>query len=356
MRILRKKALIIQILSIICILTSTAKFNLLSCESISYNTEKVVNIAVLLSDLNNPYINEVKQSFENLENEKKGLVKFTIYDGKNSLSEQEATFDLISKGNYDLIVALLADTREDSVINFTVKAKAMSIPLILLNVEPEIAEKASKYYDRVVFLLFNSQKAGAIEGKIVADLWNNNKSEIDKNRDGILQYILVKGKTNAVIADQRAKGAILAINDFRIETDELQTIYSDWTKESTKNTIRNLILRYSNKVEAIISSNDAMAIGTIEAIQGYGYNTVDKSRYIPVVGVGGIKEAKELVDKGIMAGTVIQDTKELVDDVYAIGMNLINNVSPLNNTNLIKEGTEIMILENPKAYTKSEQK
>lgn len=355
MKILRKIALIFQVLLIICISTSTAKFNLLSCQSINYNFRKIVNVAILLSDLNNPFMKEVKRSFENLENEKKDTVKFTIYDGKNILSEQAASFDLVTKKNFDLIAVLLVDTREDAVKNFTLKAKEINIPLILMNVNPEIAENVSKYYNKVVFLLFDSPKAGAVEGKIIADLWNNNKGEIDKNKDGILQYILIKGKTNAIIADERAKGAISAINDSGIETKEIETVYSDWTSESTKSTIESLILRYGNRIEAIISINDGMAIGAIQGIQQYGYNTSDEfKKYIPIVGIGGTPEAKELVDEGIMTGTVIQDTKELVDGIYTIGMNLINNENPLNNTNFKIEGNEIMILENPKAYTKSQ--
>ena len=50
-----------------------------------------------------------------------------------------------------------------------------------------------------------------------------------------------------------------------------------------------------------------MAIGAIEALQKYGYNKGDKSKYIPVVGIDGIPEAKDLINKGFMTGTVIQD-------------------------------------------------
>ena len=39
-----------------------------------------------------------------------------------------------------------------------------------------------------------------------------------------------------------------------------------------------------------------MAIGAIEALQKYGYNTGDKSRTIPIVGVDGIPEAKKLIN------------------------------------------------------------
>ncbi|NOW06708.1 substrate-binding domain-containing protein [Clostridium beijerinckii] len=47
-------------------------------------------------------------------------------------------------------------------------------------------------------------------------------------------------------------------------------------------------------IEVIISNNDAMAIGAIEALQKYGYNKEDKSNYVSVVGIDVLPEAKDL--------------------------------------------------------------
>ena len=88
--------------------------------------------------------------------------------------------------------------------------------------------------------------------------------------------------------------------------------------------MESLFLRYGGKIEAIISNNDAMAIGAIKALQKYGYNKGDKSKYIPVVGIDGIPEAKDLINKGIMTGTVSQDPNETAEALYTVGMNLVS--------------------------------
>ncbi len=45
-------------------------------------------------------------------------------------------------------------------------------------------------------------------------------------------------------------------------------------------------LIYGNRIEAIISNNDEMAIGAaIEALQKYGYNTGNKSTSIALLGL-----------------------------------------------------------------------
>ena len=72
-----------------------------------------------------------------------------------------------------------------------------------------------------------------------------------------------------------------------------------------KTALNQLFLTLDDKIEAIISNNDEMAIGAIEALQKYGFNKGGNSKYIPVVGVGGLPEAKELINQGVMTGTVI---------------------------------------------------
>jgi len=350
MKLSRKIALLIQVTLMICVLTSTTKINMLASQSVNYNYRKIANVAVVLNKLDNPYITQFKQDLENIQNENKDKVKFTFYDDKNNISLQYETLDLVTRNNFDLIIALLVDTTENPVKDFILKVKNSNIPLILINIDPEVVEKVSNYYDRVAFLLADPAAAGTVQGQMIANLWNANKQSMDKNGDGILQYILIKSITMKVIANERSKFAISAINNSGIKTEELQVIYSDWSKEVAKDAIENVFLRYGGSTEAIISNNDDMAIGAIEGLQKYGYNTGDKSKYIPVFGIGGVTEAKELVDKGFLAGTVIEDSKEFAEGTYIVGMNLINNVNPLENTNFKLENNEIRFLKNPKEY------
>jgi len=141
----------------------------------------------------------------------------------------------------------------------------------------------------------------------------------------------------------RTKYAISTINDSGIKTQELALINGNWLKELAKDSVDSLLLKYNGQIEAIIANNDAMAIGSIEALQKYGYNTGDKSKSIVVVGIDGLPEAIDLIDKGFMTGTVIQDPNVLAELLYAIGMNLVNNLNPIENTNYEIVNGEIII-------------
>jgi len=95
-----------------------------------------------------------------------------------------------------------------------------------------------------------------------------------------------------------------------------------------------------------------MAIGAIETLQKYGYNMGDKSKYIPVYGIDGIPEAQNLIEKGSMAGTVIQDPNALAEALYTVGMNLVSGNNPLEGTNYKFDKTGVTILIPYQEYTK----
>jgi methyl-galactoside transport system substrate-binding protein len=86
-----------------------------------------------------------------------------------------------------------------------------------------------------------------------------------------------------------------------------------------------------------------MAIGAIEALQKYGFNKGDNSKYIPVVGVGGSPVAKELINQSIMTGTVVEDLRTQANAIYTVGINLVSGNNPLDGTNFKFDETGITI-------------
>jgi len=224
-----------------------------------------------------------------------------------------------------------------------------NIPLIL---NPDPAQDIINFvksYSRFVVIGADFEQSGTMEGKILVNEWNSNKESIDKNHDNILQYVMLKGRIGSPLTDLRTKYSILALNDAGIKTEELASPYCEWMQDCAKSSIESLLLKYGNKIEAIISNNDAMAVGAVEALQEYGYN---KATIIPVVGIDGMPVAKDLIQKGFMAGTVIVDPHDLAEALYAIGMNLASGRDPLENTNYKFDDTEFTIHLTYKEYTK----
>ena len=184
----------------------------------------------------------------------------------------------------------LVDTKQSTISNIINKANEKNIPLIFFNIELPI--NISNPSKKVIVIATDSKTSGVLQGKILVDLWNNNKKAIDKNDDSVLQYIMLQGKTNNESAINRTIYSISTLNDNGIKTEELALIICNWDRDCAKSAISSLFLKYDDKIEAIISNNDAMAIGAIEALQAYGYNKGDKTKTIPVVGIDAIPEAE----------------------------------------------------------------
>ncbi|WP_160688166.1 galactose ABC transporter substrate-binding protein [Clostridium sp. C2-6-12] len=350
MRILRKLTILTQVILIIFTLISSTEIKAYSNSNINTSNRKVANIAVLLYSFDDLYMLQIKQSLEEIEMANKDKVKFTFYDGKNNISVQNETIYSLLKSDIDLFILRLADTKEEFIKDIIFKIKSKNIPIIFMEIPLDIVSKFSQYYNKAVFLYSTSSHEGELQGKIIADQWNTNKSFIDKNNDNILQYVLLKGAVDNPYAIERTNDVISAINKSDIKTEQLALVNANWFKDLAKTAIENLFLKYDGRIEAIIANNDAMAIGAIEALQKYGYNLGDKNKYITVVGIDGLEEAKDLIDKGLMTGTLIQNTKMVAEAVYNIAMNLVNNENPIENTPYQLNNGSIIVPESYQEY------
>jgi len=353
MRAWRKIAILTMVGLIIFCLTSNAKVNTFTSTSLDLNNRRIINVAVLLYSFDDLFMMQLKQNLQDIQNQNKDKVQFTFYDGKNNIAVQYQTLDSLIKSDVDLFILNLADAKESVLKDFILKIKQKNVPIIILEAFPTAISEISKYYDKVAFVgPANTKQAGIEEGTILVNQWNSDKNLIDKNGDNILQYVLLEGPANNPVSNERKKYSISTINNAGIKTEELERVNANWSKQLAKDVINNLFLRYNGGIEAIIANNDAMAIGAIEAFQRYGYNTGDKSKYVSVVGIDGISEVKNLVDKGIMLGTVIQDSKLLAEGFYNVGINLVNKEEPLANTNYtVVDG----LIEIPLKYEKYEK-
>lgn len=296
-----------------------------------YTNGKPINAAVLLFKFGDPYTDKIKESLENLEKENKTKIKFTFFDGENSKAIQDQILSNLYSDNYELLLLDLSTPNETSLSNIVTSAKATNKSVILFDVEPTSIPSIAKTYNKFFIVSTDSKQGAILQGKKIIDIWNNNKSILDKNNNNTLEYIILQGKINKASLD-RTKYSIETIKNAGINTREMVLINADWDKELARKNVENLFLKFGNRIEAIIANNDAMAIGAIEALQKYGYNLGDKNKFISVFGIDGLPEAKALIDKGIMSGTVLQNPNEIANALYVIGLNLVENNPPLENT------------------------
>ena len=313
------------------------------------NSDSVVNVGVFLYKSDDTYISTVRQSLEKIEQENSGKVKFEFYDGKGDQATQNDTIDTILQKDVDLLLINLVDTgASQTVID---KVKAAEKPVVLFNREPQTTD-AIKSYDKAVFVGTNAKEAGVMQGDIITDLWEKDSKAVDKNGDGILQYVMLQGEPDNPEAVARSEYSVSTLNENGIKTEELALQVCNWDQALAQNATEAWLSKFGDKIEAVISNNDTMAQGAIAALQAQGYNNGDEAKTVPVVGVDATAAAQDLISKGFMLGSVLQDAEGMSKALYEIGMNLAEGKDAVEGTEYQYDDTGVSVRIPYQEYTK----
>lgn len=238
-----------------------------------------------------------------METAAEGKVDLMLNDSQNDQSKQIEQIDtLIAKGAKSLAINLVDPKAATTVID---KAKAKDIPVIFFNKEPDA--KVLKSYDKAYYVGTTSSESGILQGELIAKAWEENKAAWDKNGDGKIQYVLLKGEPGHPDAEARTKYSVDTIKEKGIEVEELAMDTAMWDAMKATEKMDAWLAKYNEKIEFVIANNDGMSLGAIASLEKAGYFKGDK--YMPVVGVDAIPEALEMIEKGKMVGSVLNDAK-----------------------------------------------
>lgn len=232
-------------------------------------------------------------------------VNLEIVDSQNRQPAQNDQVDTyITKGVSALIVNPVDRTAAGPILE---KAKAEGIPIVFINREPEA--DVMKSYDKVWYVGARAEQSGTQSGELIADYFKANP-EADKNKDGKIAYIMLRGEQGHQDATYRTEYSIQAIKDSGFDLIELGSDTANWDKVQGADKMKGFISSVGlDKIEAVLCNNDDMALGAIEALKAEGYNKGDKAKYIPVVGVDATAPALAAMADGSMLGTVLNDAR-----------------------------------------------
>lgn len=299
------------------------------------NTDEVTDtlkIGVLIYRYDDPFITSV---MEVLEEETEVLSKISTkkievkyVDGKNQQDIQTDQMDEFIKEDYDALAINLVDRSKASVI--INKAKEANIPVVFFNREPVQVDMAR--WDRLYYVGTKGEESGIIQGEIVGDYWQEHP-EADKNGDGIMQYVLLEGQLGHQDVIQRSKYSVKKLQDMGIEVEELIRDTANWQRLEAQDLMDNWLDYFGDEIEMVISNNDAMALGAIDAMRSHDI------KLLPIVGIDGIDLAREALKKGELIGTVLNDNVGQGKMVMNIAYYLAQDLDPTLFIDGIEDGT-----------------
>ncbi|RKD22169.1 methyl-galactoside transport system substrate-binding protein [Caminicella sporogenes DSM 14501] len=286
------------------------------------NKAELPKIGVTIYKFDDNFMSFVRRA---IENEAKGKAELILNDSQNNQATQNEQVDMmISKGVKALAINLVDPQAAPTIIS---KAKQENIPIIFFNKEP--SEEAMKSYDKAWYVGTTSSQSGVIQGQLIAKAWKAHP-EWDKNGDGKMQYVMLKGEPGHPDAEARTKYSIETIVAEGIEVEQLELQTGMWDTVKGKELMDAWLSKHGDNIEFVIANNDAMALGALQSLQANGYFEGDK--FMPVVGVDAIPDALEQIKKGLMVGTVLNDAKNQGKATLELALNVANGKDPLEGT------------------------
>ena len=283
-----------------------------------------IRIGISVNDVYDTFIVELCESMNararEIEKETGDILLVDIVSaGGSQLAQNDQVNGFIDKG-YDVVCVNLVDRTDATVI--IDKARSADIPVVFFNREP-VAEDLERW-DKLFYVGANAEQSGLLQAEIVIDALSDSDRfrQVDRNDDGVIQFVILEGEIGHQDALIRTQISIEAIQQAGIPIERIGDEIANWNRDQAESKMASLIDEHPKEIEMVISNNDEMAIGALEAVKHRGEDQP------LVVGVDGISDALELVQMKKMEGTVYNDAIGQAEKIIRLSYELATSGNP----------------------------
>lgn len=234
--------------------------------------------------------------------------------GGSQITQNDQIENFVDKKYDALCVGLVDRTDASGVID---RAKSADIPIVFFN--RELVKEDLMRWDKLYYVGAYAAESGNMQGEIVVDACKSDFNKIDKNGDGVLQYVILEGEPGHQDALVRTENSVKTVSNAGYTLQKLGDEIANWNRAQATTKMAAWIEKYGEEIEVIFSNNDDMALGALDALK-----TSNIQQYPIIVGVDGIQAGLESVKKKEMIGTVYNDyrgqAKATVDIAYSLSL------------------------------------
>ncbi|MCR1988394.1 galactose ABC transporter substrate-binding protein [Blautia coccoides] len=240
----------------------------------------------------------------------------TLRDAAGSQRTQnDQVKELIDAGCNVLCVNLVDRADPSEIIDL---ARDNDVPIIFFNREP-VAEDLMQW-DKLYYVGAEAKQSGVMQGELAADVIQAN-SQIDRNKDGKIQYVVLEGEPGHQDAIIRTENAVDTLKNKGIELEKLSYGIANWNRAQAQNRMLLLISQYQSKIELVLANNDDMALGAIDAYKKLNYS----ESALPVFfGVDGTDVGLQAILDSEMSGTVYNDKEGQAEAMAKLAVALVS--------------------------------
>lgn len=239
--------------------------------------------------------------------------------GNNQATQNDQMDTFIDKG-YDIVCINLVDRTDASTI--IERGKNNGVPIIFFN--RELVEDDLKRWEQLYYVGADAFESGIIQGELLLECLERDFASVDKNGDGILQYVMLEGEASHQDSIVRTMYTINTVTDAGYEVEKLADEIANWNRDQGKTKMVQWLKEFGNSIEVVFSNNDGMALGAIDALKEAGYYDAENLQAPVVFGIDGIQAALETVEDGYMQGTVMNDSDGQAEGMLELAYSIVS--------------------------------
>lgn len=246
--------------------------------------EKTVRLGVSFSKLD-PFRSTIAEAAVARAEELPGVELTLVEAGNDAARQLEQIDQLLENGVDALIVCIVEAASGPAVIE---AAKTARVPLVFVNFNP--------FYQKVIpagcYVVSSNSFMEGVRGM----------DYVGKRLEGRGNIVILRGTPDHESTIGRSDGIWMIVRDRYPNMTVLAEEDADYDREEGRAAMERLILAHGNRIDAVVSHNDEMAIGAVQALKAHGMKD-----WVIVVGVDGTAEGLASIASGGMDATAYQD-------------------------------------------------
>jgi len=194
-------------------------------------------------------------------------------------------------------------------------------------------EEDLQRWEKAYYVGPRGEQSGIFQGQIVWEQWQEDRERVDRNGDGVLQYVMLEGEPSHQDALLRTEYSIKTLTNAGVLVEKLASDTANWNRGQAAAKMSQWHQEFGSQIEAVFANNDDMALGAIDVLLEAG---VAPEEMPVIVGVDATAPALEAMAAGTLSGTV-QNAKEMPQVLMDLALSLYAGEDPAQAADLTAE-------------------
>lgn len=296
----------ISLLILFCLL-------LTACAGVRKEEEKTsIRIGISLYRSDDTFINNICTNLEEkakeYEREKGIKVTLDIQDAKGSQNTQNSQVERFIALECDVLCINPVDRMDASTI--IDKAMTAGVPVVFFNRQP--VEEDMNRWNQLYYVGVDAKETAILQGEMIVDLYRKQPESIDLNGDGVVSYVMLEGETSHQDSLIRTEWSVQTLKNGGVPIEKITGGIANWERSQASALMEQWLLEYPDMIELVVSNNDDMALGAIDALERAEVTGVN------VIGIDGTTPGVDALNNGRLLGTVSANKEIYADAIVEL--------------------------------------